>query len=145
MKSQIAFILFVVFTMAACTQPGTKLQPDTAVAPDPANFTKVQWMDSIKDFGTINMGDSVRITFICKNVGNKPLLLTQVKPGCGCTVADYTHEAILPGGEGAVTGLFNSNRAHPGEVRKSIFVTTNTPDGINHTLTFTGKIVQPVQ
>ncbi|MEI8110968.1 MAG: DUF1573 domain-containing protein [Chitinophagia bacterium] len=143
MKSQIAFIFFVMISMAACTQHRTQLQPDGNIVPDPATYTKVQWMDSIKDFGTINMGDSVRITFICKNVGDKPLMLTQVKPGCGCTLADYTHEAILPGGEGFVTGIFNSNRAHPGEVRKSIFVTTNTPDGINHTLTFTGKIVQP--
>lgn len=145
MRNQIAFILFVVISFAACSQQRTQLQQDAAIAPDPATFTKVQWADSIKDFGTINMGDSVRITFVCKNVGDKPLLLTQVKPGCGCTVADYTHEAILPGSEGSVTGIFNSNRSHPGEVRKSIFVTTNTPDGINHTLTFTGKIVQPVQ
>lgn len=145
MSGRIIIIMFFVLSVAACKQQRTQLQSVGELAPDPATFTKVQWMDSIKDFGTINMGDSVQITFVCKNIGDKPLLLTQVKPGCGCTLANYTQEAILPGGEGSVTGIFNSNRAHPGEVRKSIIVTTNTPDGINHTLTFTGKIVQPVQ
>jgi hypothetical protein len=37
-------------------------------------------------------------------------------------------------------GEFDSNKAQTGEVHKSIYVTTNTPNGINQTLVFTGKI-----
>ncbi len=137
--SALAFII-------GCANPPS--QPDATASeppPDPATYTRVQWVDSIKDFGSINMGDSIQIIFTCRNVGEKPLFLTQVKPSCGCTVASYSKEAILPGQAGFVTGTFNSNRSHPGEVRKTIFVTTNTPDGINHTLTFMGKIIQPVE
>jgi hypothetical protein len=136
--SALAFII-------GCANPPS--QPDSTASeppPDPATYTRVQWVDSIKDFGSINMGDSIQITFTCRNIGEKPLFLTQVNPSCGCTVASYSKEAILPGQTGFVTGTFNSNRSHPGEVRKTIFVTTNTQDGVNHTLTFTGKIVQPV-
>lgn len=106
--SALAFII-------GCANPPS--QPDATASeppPDPATYTRVQWVDSIKDFGSINMGDSIQITFTCRNVGEKPLFLTQVKPSCGCTVASYSKEAILPGQAGFVTGTFNSNRSHPG-------------------------------
>lgn len=142
----IAIVLIAFFSYIGCSNPSNQNQSATGGSlPDPATFTKVQWIDSLIDFGTLNMGDSTQITFTCKNVGEKPLFLTDVRPSCGCTVASYSREAILPGQKGFVTGTFNSNRSHPGEVRKTIFVTTNTPDGINHTLTFTGKIVQTVE
>ena len=141
----IVCLLSALALIIGCTNPPAKPgAASTESLPDPATYTKVQWIDSVKDFGTINMGDSIQVSFTCKNIGEKPLFLTQVKPSCGCTVANYSKEAILPGQTGFVTGTFNSNRSHPGEVRKTIFVTTNTPDGINHTLTFTGKIVQPI-
>ena len=144
MRTFVCFLFALAFIMGCANPPAKPGAASSESLPDPATFTKVQWIDSVKDFGTINMGDSIQISFTCRNIGEKPLFLTQVNPSCGCTVASYTKEAILPGQTGFVTGTFNSNRSHPGEVRKTIFVTTNTQDGVNHTLTFTGKIVQPV-
>jgi hypothetical protein len=60
-------------------------------------------------------------------------------------VPSYSQAAILPGKQGFVVASFNSNRAHPGEVHKTIYVQTNTPGGDNQVLAFSGKIVQPVQ
>jgi len=57
-------------------------------------------------------------------------------------VPDYTKEAIPPGGEGFVAGAFDSKKAHEGVVSKSIFVTTNTWNGINQTLVFRGIIIK---
>lgn len=107
---------------------------------DTSKFTNILWMDSIVNFGELNMGEKIQVAFKFKNTGNKPLYLANVKAGCGCTVPDYTKGAIAPGKEGVVTGAFDTNKSHPGEVRKNIFVTTNTQNGINHTLTFTGVI-----
>ena len=107
---------------------------------DTAKFTHILWLDSIVNFGEVNMGEKIQVAFKFRNTGNKPLYLANVKAGCGCTVPDYTKGAIAPGKEGVVTGAFDTNKSHPGEVRKNIFVTTNTQNGINHTLTFTGVI-----
>ena len=108
--------------------------------PDTANYTSIQWLDSMVSFGSINMGEKAMVTFKFRNTGNKPLFLTNVKAGCGCTVPDFTKGAIAPGSEGKVTGAFNSNQSQPGEVRKNIFVTTNTKNRTDHTLIFTGVI-----
>ena len=86
------------------------------------------------------MGEKIKVVFRFKNSGTKPLVLAEVKAGCGCTVPDYTKGAIAPGAQGEVTGAFDSNKSHTGEVRKSIFVTANTHDKTNHTLIFTGLI-----
>jgi hypothetical protein len=107
---------------------------------DTAKYTSIQWLDSVVNFGSINMGEQMKVVFRFRNTGSQPLFLTEVRAGCGCTVPDYTKGAIAPGGEGVVTGAFDSNKAHPGEVRKSIFVTTNTREKTKHTLIFTGTI-----
>ncbi|SJZ90993.1 DUF1573 domain-containing protein [Sediminibacterium ginsengisoli] len=108
---------------------------------DTANFTQAEWLDSLVNFGSITMGEKINIVFRVKNTGTKPLLLSNVTPSCGCTVADYSKEAIAPGAVGMVQAAFDSNRSHPGDVRKTITVTTNTFNGAaGRTLIFTGFI-----
>ena len=143
MKYVIILFMAVGLCASACNDTDKKQPADPTVAAaavDTSNFTQVQWLDSLVNFGNVNMGEHVQVAFKFKNVGTKPLFLTNVKAGCGCTVPDYTKGAIAPGKEGIVTGAFDTNKSHPGEVRKNIFVSTNTKDGTNHTLTFTGVI-----
>jgi hypothetical protein len=138
--TQLAVWLIAFHLMACNEQPTNKVTIGDFTAADSANFTKVQWLDSVVNFGIMQMGETKTISFRMKNIGNKPLFLTNVKAGCGCTVADFTKGAIAPGAEGVVTGEFDSNKSQTGEVHKNIFVTTNTPNGMNQTLVFTGKI-----
>jgi len=147
MKTFIALLLVAGLGFTACRNNDMTNKSATGEANDPAKFTSIQWLDSIVNFGSINMGEKLQVAFKFRNTGTKPLYLSNVRAGCGCTVADFTKGAIAPGKEGEVTGSFDSNKSHPGEVRKSIFVTTNTPDGANHTLIFTGLIkeVPPVK
>jgi Protein of unknown function (DUF1573) len=126
--------------MFACKNPSPVVHVNPYSAADSSNFTEVEWLDSIVNFGTMPMGETKIVTFRMRNIGNKPLTISNVQAGCGCTVPDYTKGAIAPGAVGFVSGSFDSNKAHPGEVRKSIFVTTNSKNGINKTLIFTGII-----
>lgn len=107
---------------------------------DTSNYTTVQWLDSVVNFGAIKMGEEIQIRFRVKNTGPRPLFLTDVQAVCGCTVADYTKGAIPAGGQGMITGSFDSKKSHVGVVRKSILVTTNSHNGIRHNLIFTGVI-----
>jgi hypothetical protein len=141
MKTFIGLISFgTLFVMFACKNPSPVVRLNPYSAADSTNFTEVEWLDTIVNFGTIPMGETKVVTFRMRNIGNKPLTISNVQAGCGCTVPDYTKGAIAPGALGFVSGSFDSNKAHPGEVRKSIFVTTNSKNGINKTLIFTGII-----
>jgi hypothetical protein len=133
----ILFAMMLATGFMACEGGATK---NAQLMADSSGYTRIQWLDSIVRFDTIRMGGQAQVSFRFRNTGDKPLYLTEVKAGCGCTVPNYTKDAIAPGGEGVVTGAFDSNKAHPGEVRKSIFVTANTLNGTKHTLIFTGLI-----
>ncbi len=140
MKSFIVLFAMIAFGCIACNNHDQPGQANAAAITDTSKYTSIFWLDSIVNFGSVNMGEKVQVAFKFRNTGTKPLFLTNVKAGCGCTVPDFTKGAIAPGKEGVVTGAFDTNKSHPGEVRKNIFVTTNTQNGINHTLTFTGTI-----
>lgn len=60
------------------------------------------------DFGKIKKGESVSHDYTVTNTGKNPLIISQVKPGCGCTAPDYTKEPILPGKTGKITLKFDS-------------------------------------
>lgn len=139
---KILFFFIVVVTIVACENDNYKKQEATALAKaaiDTANFTEIQWIDSVANFGTLKMGEKIEVKFKCKNVGTKPLLLLQVQAGCGCTTPDYSKEPIPPGKEGWVTGIFNSAN-QKGEVHKYIMVRSNTNNGVEHRLMFTGIV-----
>ncbi|MFP5041988.1 DUF1573 domain-containing protein [Parasediminibacterium sp. JCM 36343] len=131
--------LLILLAFASCNGGTAEVQKKAAV--DTANFTTVQWLDTLVSIGTINMGEKAQVKFLCKNTGTKPLIITSAKPGCGCTVADYTKEPIAPGGEGWVTGAFDSNKIHGGgDIHKTIIVSTNTSNGTEKYLVFTGNV-----
>lgn len=76
------------------------------------------------DFGTITEGDKVQGVFNVTNTGKVDLIITSVKPSCGCTTPDWTKEAIAPGATGEIKFEFNSaNRV--GKQNKSITVKSN--------------------
>ena len=108
---------------------------------DTANYTEIKWVDSVKDFGLVPQGEQVKIVFHFINAGNKPLFISNVRPGCGCTLADFTKSAVLPGNQGEVTAQYDSNHGTPGQqVHKTVMVTCNARNKTSSVLVFTGNI-----
>ena len=87
----------------------------------------IQFDKTTYDFGNIKEeGGKTTGKFEFTNTGNQDLLITSVKPGCGCTAADYTKTPVPPGGRGFINATYDPyNR--PGGFNKSIKVTTNEP------------------
>ena len=102
--------------------------------------TTIQWLDTAFDLGIINQGDKKELKFRCLNTGTKSLVLGDVRAGCGCTIASFSKEEILPGKEGWVTAKFDS-RKQCDEVIKSISAPSNATNDSIRTLTFKAKII----
>ena len=144
MKSLFISLYFLAVTAAISCNDTSAAKNDKAAGKDAladsANFTTASFTDSVQDFGKVQLGAQVKTTFHVLNTGTKPLLITDARPSCGCTVADFTKSAIAPGKTGEVVGTFDSNHgAAQGQIRKTITVTTNTSPGHN-TLVFTGTV-----
>ena len=86
--------------------------------------TSVQLIDSIYDFGKVTEGEIVEFSYRFKNIGDKPLVVTNVSASCGCTVPEKPEAPIKPGEVGFIKVKFNSQN-HPGEAHKTVTVTSN--------------------
>jgi len=90
----------------------TATSPSTATAAptvDPATLTKVEWLDGMdKDFGKIEEGKTLEVSFRFKNVGDKPLVISNVSASCGCTVPETPKKPYAPGETGVIKASFNS-------------------------------------
>src|SRR6478736_6269150 len=139
---QLFFFIIAGFILASCNSSANKTSDDLeALRKDSSKFTTIQWLDTAIDFGSKKMGEVVNITFRCKNTGDKPLYLYDVHPSCGCTLADYTKEPIAPGKEGKIEAQFDTKKSHPGEVHKSVSVSSNNSNYAPSSLKFSGIIV----
>lgn len=147
MKALIAGFCMVAAGMAAACNntSGTTAKAGANAAAektqqDTAHYTTIQWVDSLVNIGTLTMGDKTEVKFHFKNTGQYPLVIANVVAGCGCTIPGYTKEPVAPGGEGIVTGAFDTKKSHPGTLRKNILVTANTRPRQQFELVFTGEI-----
>jgi hypothetical protein len=132
----IVLACMLTITMFSCKDGEKPVMADQSAMKDSVNFTTIQWLDSTsKNFGTIAEGQKLVVAYRFKNSGNKPLVIARVQPSCGCTVAEQPVEAVLPGKEGTVKAIFDSEH-RVGLQHKTIFVYANTKGTQVHELLF---------
>lgn len=77
------------------------------------------------DFGNIKDGDVVEHVFSFTNTGEAPLIISEAKGSCGCTVPEWPKEPIAVGNTGELKVKFNS-KGRPGIQNKTVTITANT-------------------
>lgn len=107
-----------ILTLLLATLPAL---PATAADGGPA----ARVVEPVLDVGEVPVGEPVEAIFSIRNEGNRPLEITEVRPACGCTVAEYD-EVIEPGATGTVKARLDT-RSIFGPNAKAITVYTNDP------------------
>ncbi|NBL65312.1 DUF1573 domain-containing protein [Flavobacterium sp. NST-5] len=124
MKQLFTLIAFAVFGISAIAQTGPK----------------IEFKQEIIDYGTVSRDDSGVRIFEFTNVGDAPLVISDVKSSCGCTVPKRPTEPVEPGKTGQIEVKYNMN---PGTINKTITVMSNAvnkTDGVV-LLKITGNVV----
>ena len=75
--------------------------------------------------------------------GDQPLMITNAKGSCGCTVPEWPKEPIMPGETGVIKVEFNS-KGKKGVQSKRVTITANT-EPVQTFLTIKGEILVPDQ
>jgi hypothetical protein len=92
------------------------------------------------DFGTVKAGtDTLWTEFKFVNDGSEPLLISDVKTSCDCTLAEWPKTAIQPGKIGVIKGGFKIE-GKSDTFTKNIIIMANTMPGTTF-LTLKGLIV----
>jgi len=75
------------------------------------------------DFGKIQQGGDGTFEFVFRNTGKEPLVLSNVRSSCGCTVPEWPKEPIRKGESGVIKVSYNTRIT--GSFSKSITVYSN--------------------
>ncbi|MBQ7984454.1 MAG: DUF1573 domain-containing protein, partial [Bacteroidales bacterium] len=86
----------------------------------------IKFDNDVLDFHTINEGEKVTGSFKFKNTGKNDLIISEVSANCGCTVADYPHNAVKPGETGMISVTYDSKGSQGMRIEKMITVLANT-------------------
>ena len=90
------------------------------------NDGAIIFISKTHDFGTILLKNKTSCSYEFSNPGKTPLLISDVKTSCGCTVPEWPKKPILPGAKGLIK--VNYDATFPGVFHKTISVFYNGPD-----------------
>ena len=110
--------------------------PINAQIIDNSGSASFEWTNdggTVWNFGTIKQGDSPEFTFTFKNIGNEPMIISNAKGSCGCTVPQWPRQPIPVGGTGEIKVQFDSSNK-PGQQNKVVTITANTESKVKKLL-----------
>ncbi len=77
----------------------------------------------VHDYGTVQQNEPADCHFTITNTGTEPLIISDAKGSCQCTVPEWPKEPIAPGDSKKIKVKYNSNRVGP--INKSVTITSN--------------------
>ncbi|MBQ9253204.1 MAG: DUF1573 domain-containing protein [Bacteroidales bacterium] len=118
--------VLTVFTVNAQEQKKASTQAEIT-------FTEME-----HDYGEVVKGGDGMCEFVYKNTGKAPLMLTNVRSSCGCTIPSWSKEPLMPGKTAKIQVKYNTNNV--GTINKSITVESNASNG-RVILKIKGKVI----
>jgi hypothetical protein len=134
MKKIFASVLFVIttFSMVSCQTLTTEKEKSVLGA-------AIEFKVTEHDFGTFQQGGDGSFDFEFTNTGAEPLVLTNVRSSCGCTIPSWPHDPIPPKGKEAIKVKYDTQRI--GKFNKTITVTSNAGEE-PIVLKISGEVIQ---
>lgn len=142
----ILFLLSLFFIFSCGDDPFSKVKSENvqkaSVRDNSTTNSAIMTFDkTVHDFGTIQDGTPVETVFSYTNTGKSPLVITDIKSTCGCTVPrDWSREPLSPGESSQFTVKFNGKGVN--KTSKTVTVTANTATG-RETVKITAFINNP--
>ena len=142
----ILFLLSLFFIFSCGDDPFSKVKSENvqkaSVRDNSTTNSAIMTFDkAVHDFGTIQNGTPVETVFSYTNTGKSPLVITDIKSTCGCTVPrDWSREPLSPGESSQFT--VKSDGKGVNKTSKTVTVTANTATG-RETVKITAFINNP--
>lgn len=98
----------------------------------------IEFDKEVHDYGDIEQHANGVCEFTVKNTGNEPLIISQAKGSCGCTVPSYAKEPIMPGETSVIKVKYDTNRVGP--INKSVTITSNAVNAPTKVIRIKGNV-----
>ncbi|MDX2360214.1 MAG: DUF1573 domain-containing protein [Crocinitomicaceae bacterium] len=130
---KVLFSLMMMF-VATVASNGVMAQADAVVQ----NGATIEFKKETHDYGTVEYGGNGQCSFEFTNTGNAPLIISQAKGSCGCTVPSWPKEPIAPGATAVITVKYDTKR--PGAINKSVTITSNAVNAPTQVIRIKGNV-----
>ncbi len=128
-------ILFNPFSASA----QQKNEYTTPVIVDTASKARIEFLEKYWDFGVVPRGYIVYHNFAFRNIGSDTLVITKVKPTCGCTAAPLSSDHVAPGDTAKISVTLDTSKLR-GKVRKFVNIDCNDPINPYYKISFKAEI-----
>lgn len=99
---------------------------------------QIEFEKETHDYGTINQYADGTCEFKFTNTGNEPLVISNAKGSCGCTVPQWPREPIAPGKTGVIKVKYDTKRV--GIIGKSVTLQSNATNEPTKTIRIKGNV-----
>jgi len=132
-KLILPMVLFLICGISAFAQE------DQKVANDP-NAPEIIFEKELHDFGTIEYGGNGVYEFKFSNTGKSPLIISNARGSCGCTVPTWPKDPIGKGQSSVIKVQYDTKR--PGPFTKTVTISSNA-NTKEKVITIKGVVSQP--
>ncbi|AUC15279.1 hypothetical protein BTO06_09065 [Tenacibaculum sp. SZ-18] len=87
------------------------------------NAQEFKFKSELINYGKITQGSEGKRVFEFTNVGDAPLIISEIKSTCGCTVPSKPEKPIMPGEKGQIEVSYDTKRL--GGFSKAITIYSN--------------------
>lgn len=104
------------------------------------NGAKIEFAQEVIDYGEVAYASNGEREFIIKNIGDAPLIITNTKGSCGCTVPTRPKEPIMPGKEAVMKVKYDTRRGGQ-PFSKTITVSSNAVNFPTKVVRIKGRVL----
>ena len=117
MKFKLPILLFSIVFLFSCKSDANKAQV--------GQKTTIK-VNEVYDGGTVIKGEKITAKFNVTNTGKYPLVISEVKGSCSCTIASKPTKPIKPGESKIITAEVKTEKKSVGKLAQSVRMVANT-------------------
>ncbi len=108
-----------------------------AVAPTP----EISFDKDVHDYGNIKINANGESEFKFTNTGTAPLVISEARGSCGCTVPEWPKTPIKPGESAVIKVKYDTK--HTGPINRTVTIISNAGESPTKTLRIKGNVEAP--
>lgn len=123
---------FLVVVFAGCSiETNDTTKQESSLNKGSEKEPVIEFEAAVDDLGTVREGEQVAAWFTYKNSGNRPLVIQDIKAGCGCTVPRWNDQPLGAGESEMIKIIFNSaGKKGAQNIRITVFSNAHNPKEI---------------
>lgn len=128
----------VLFTLSFMLAAAVGMNGVFAQETEVESGAKIKFEKETHDYGTIKQYGDGSSEFKFTNTGSEPLMISNAKGSCGCTVPEWPREPIAPGETGVIKVKYDTKRVGP--FGKSVTLQSNATNAPTKTIRIKGTV-----